>query len=507
MHYIFTLAITLLLAGTSLFANNIQVSNVVIDESSLKESFDGRGDLKGYLITFNYDLSWENSWRLDIGPSNWDGAYVHARYRANGGEWKHLGNTLSGNKTGFNSAGFSENGSLIYRDAPGGGDVNLTGVIYRGLIDDPDFDVNSDLEIRVFAVEMVWVPENDFEIGQGFYPNGQISNGFLKNNGAGGQPSAYTVRSENEIDDIGQTDELQIDVDNANAGANSGTIPAAHPKGFAGFWMMKYEVSQQQYVDFWNSLNPAERFANDPTGVTGKNSNVAQNRNGVRVDNEVMSTTFPDVAMSFVNARMMMAYLDWAGLRPMTEFEYTKASRGTLPAAMNEYAWGTNDIASSLYNFASPGTPNETFTGLSTQPGTGNAVYSGTSQIGGPGRAGIIAGSAPTPGRVQAGASYYGIMGLSGNVGELMITTGGLDGRGFQDQRGDYEIGGFLDPENPTSWPADDSFGFAIRGGGYNGLDIELRTTNRSRGAVKHENGTANVGFRGAVRAGYNSVF
>lgn len=36
----------------------------------------------------------------------------------------------------------------------------------------------------------------------------------------------------------------------------------------------------------------------------------------------------------------MYAYLNWSGLRPMTELEYEKSCRGERAAFANEMAWG-----------------------------------------------------------------------------------------------------------------------------------------------------------------------
>ena len=49
------------------------------------------------------------------------------------------------------------------------------------------------------------------------------------------------------------------------SGGNSGedvtgsvfTIPSSFPKGYAGIYCMKYEITQKQYVDFFNTLSTA----------------------------------------------------------------------------------------------------------------------------------------------------------------------------------------------------------------------------------------------------------
>ena len=60
-----------------MFANNITISNQTLTNGS---AADGYG-----FVTF--DLSWENSWRLSSGVSNWDAAWVFVKYRVGAGEW------------------------------------------------------------------------------------------------------------------------------------------------------------------------------------------------------------------------------------------------------------------------------------------------------------------------------------------------------------------------------------------------------------------------------------
>lgn len=43
---------------------------------------------------------------------------------------------------------------------------------------------------------------------------------------------------------------------NGYSGDMSGPIPAAFPKGYNAFYLMKYEISQGQLTDFFNFLDP-----------------------------------------------------------------------------------------------------------------------------------------------------------------------------------------------------------------------------------------------------------
>ena len=485
-------------------ANNVRITNVTLP-TEVNTAPGG-----GYTLDVSYDLSWDNSWRISTGPANWDGVYIFGRYRVDEGPWRFLGDVGVATPTGFNKVGPSGQGQIIYRDADGSGDVSLTGVQYLGLIPDPLFDPNAEIEVRLYATEMVWIPEGDFELGQG---GGIATNRFFYARVLAGGPAPWPVESEAAISvgvpDI-NTPRFTIAQDAQRAGMDSGTIPAAYPKGHSGFWMMRYEVSQQQYVDFFNALDETQRFYVDPTDASGKNGDAEVFRNGIsyQVGSDA-TTTLPNVAMTYVRASGMLAYLDWAGLRPMTEFEFAKAARGTRPAVEDEYAWGTTDIAVGDYTRIDAGTEDERYTtGFSSV--AGNALYGSTrGNANGPGRVGAIAASATNPSRILSGAGYYGVMDLSGNVYETAISAGSATSRAFEDVRGDYEYdvsfflggGGF-----PATWPDPSSESFAFRGGSWAGPAREQLVADRTWGLTRHTTAYSTVGFRGVVRADFDNV-
>jgi formylglycine-generating enzyme required for sulfatase activity len=174
---------------------------------------------------------------------------------------------------------------------------------------------------------------------------------------------------------------------------------------------MKYEISQGQYVDFLNTigqLQASNRFPN----VFGTN----RNRVGYNTVTTDYYTDRPDRAMNYISWSDFVAYLDWAALRPLTELEYEKACRGPLAPVPNEFAWGTISFTPGItLSGGEDGT--ETF----TDPGANmrritDAVIGGDGGAG-PVRVGIFA-TPTTNTRVAAGASYWGVLNLSDNVGE-----------------------------------------------------------------------------------------
>lgn len=50
--------------GNTVSANNVQITNVSIINN-------GPGN-----ISVKFDLSWDNSWRVNVGPANYDGVWV-----------------------------------------------------------------------------------------------------------------------------------------------------------------------------------------------------------------------------------------------------------------------------------------------------------------------------------------------------------------------------------------------------------------------------------------------
>ena len=108
-------------------------------------------------------------------------------------------------------------------------------------------------------------------------------------------------------------------------------------------------------------------------------------------------------------------------------------------------------------------------------------------------RCGIFATSAST--REQAGASYYGVMELSGNVWERPVTIGNTTGRNFDGQNGD----GVLDPTgiaNVTNWPGTDATGAGFRGGNWLDVASYVRVSDRSYAAGTYGDRAYNYGGR-----------
>ena len=470
------------------FANNIQISNIQLTGQDLNDQF----------TLIEFDVQWENSWRITVGPSNWDAAWIFVKYRQSGGEWQHASiNHVTGDAS---SDGHAQpegaiiktpedgTGIFIYRNSAGSGNVSFQGARLRWNYGIDGVNDEAIVDLKVFGIEMVYVPEGAFELGS---PGGTENGKFYKYPGTN---TVFEVTSENAIPVGASSGSLYYDVI-GNSGDQDGPVPAAYPKGFSGFYCMKYEVSQEQWVAFFNCLTDNQKTKHDITGTSGKNNDGEVAGNGISWETGQATTLNPALPLNYVSWVNTNAYADWAGLRPMTELEYVKACRGNLPAVADEFAWGNANIYTTNYTLANEKTSQELV--LNPGSGLGNAVYNETF-TGRPLRVGILAASAVNKNREESGGSYYGIMDLSGNLYERVISIGHADGRSFTGQHGDGRL--TIDGDaNVAGWLAGGAGGGYI-GGSYANGQVYIRIADRYDAATTSDLANSRVGFR-AVRS------
>ena len=268
---------------------------------------------------------------------------------------------------------------------------------------------------------------------------------------------------------------------------------AAYPTGYKAFYIMKYEISQGQYADFLNTLSSMQiknRFENN----NGKYRNtIAETAGGHRARAK-------ELACNYLSVTDGMAYADWAGLRPMTELEFEKACRGPLNYVAGEYAWGNANIASKPYTLKNEGQPDEAVATHFAAAPKGNAAH-GRSQhlIRGPLRGGIFATATST--RAEAGATYYGIMEMSGNLEEKPVTLANQAGRRFKGTHGDGALtkDGFADTSDWPGYAGSKNSGVAgagSRGGSWYTNATHLRISGRQKGGFAGAYRINTTGFR-----------
>lgn len=465
------------------WGNNIQVSNLSLTDENRLESY----------VSIKFNLTWENSWRLSSGAANWDAAWVFVKYRIGTGEWQHANLHNSGHVTGTGtpatlSVGLQDNtaafnmstnpgiGVFLYRSSASSGTFTTTDMKLRWNYGSDGINSGTNVDIKVYAIEMVYVPEGSFNVG------------------GGGGTNAFTSTTINTA--IANT----APSGTGSLGGQAGGYPTnqtppdfpSWPNGYGGFYCMKYEISQQQYTDFLNTLTQDQANARKPSGST--------NRFGIMGSSVGSYTTsFPDVACNFLSWADGAAYADWAALRPMTELEFEKAARGNIAAVNGEYAWGGTTIASSAYTLSNGGASNEGI-GSNYSTTNGNAGYATTISGGvdGPVRVGIFAANASNIARITAGASFWGIMELSGNVWERCVTLSNAQGKIYTGKHGDGQLA-TDGTANTALWPGSDAAGAGFRGGAWEEVATSLRTSDRINASVSSAAREADFGFR-AVR-------
>lgn len=443
--------------ATGLFANNIEVSNIALT---------GQNTVDNYTLV-QFDLSWENSWRISSGPSNYDGAWVFIKFKENSGNWEHgTINYVDGTAAGDGHTEASGStvqttsdgiGVFVHRNADGNGNINFTGIQLRWNYGIDNVADESIVDVQVYAIEMVYIPEGNYPLGS--TSSGSESNHFYTNTGVFGFRTTYNVSSENAIPVSSTVGDLYYDFQ----GDQLGPIPADFPKGYGAFWSMKYEISEDQWICFFNSLTETQKTAHDITDAAHKNSDLVVSRNTIAYTSGNATTSAPSRAVSYLSYEDNAAYYDWTGLRFMTELEFEKAAKGPNHI-LNMLASGGTTAYDQTYTITNDGMENANI----SNPGESitNINYSSTDP-GGPMRVGIFASSAVNTTRIETGGSYYGVMELSGNLYERCIGAGTPVNRAYTGLHGNGELLNNGD-HNVSNWPAVGSEGaISYRGGSF----------------------------------------
>jgi formylglycine-generating enzyme required for sulfatase activity len=387
-------------------------------------------------------------------------------------------------------------GIFMYRTNDGFGTFTANDVRLRWNYADNGASSGDVIEIRVLAIEMVYIPDGAFYAGD----NATSPNAFREKSTGDNDP--WYISSEAAIATTAATTGNYYYPGGLGGDAADSvfTIPAAFPKGYGPFYMMKGEISQGQYIAFFNTLTSTQKAERDITGnhnsFRGKNTDSISMRNNISWTGSGEATlnggTHSGVAMNFMSWADLTALLDWSGLRPMSELEYEKSGRGSrgptspIAAVSGEYAWG-NSTATGATSITNDGSSSERGqVGSNITCGNGAAVQ-------GPLRVGNFAMGVTS--RVASGAGFYGVMELSGNLYEIAVTVGSSTGRAFE---GRYHGDGVLASgggHNVTSWPG--SGGFGLRGASWNYACTASYLSSRVFGAASFPNREDYIGGRG----------
>ena len=495
------LSIALILLATSFaYANNLQLSNLnVVSTNTAAQT-----------MTFSFDLSQENSWRT---TNNYDAIWIFMKYSTDGGvTWNHA--TMAGN--GINPAGFvaadhfqmdvpsDQRGLFFHRSDFGTGTISVTNAQfvwdYRQDGLSTAVAASANTIHKVFGIEMVYIPTGSFYVGDG----NSSADFHLKTGSAENNP--WYIQSENAISTANVASGGYYYVGTGASGENNSgdsfLIQSSFPKGYHDFYLMKYELTEGQWVSFFNTLSNAAKMNHDVTSVNlgGKNSQGIVHRNTIGWDSSNPSskatTLRPSRAMSYISWPDVAAYAAWAGLRPMTELEYEKAARGKdIAPIADEYVWG-NTLATAVSSAdITPASGDENGTEV-IQNGSANLSRNSLGFTTGDGRSGGMADNQSGPlrggifaatsnNRINSGAGFYGNMELSGNLAEPVVTIGRAQGRQFLGTHGSGQLTttvGYEGFAQNTDWPGIDPLnanrgvrytaGIGYRGGDFSSSNI-----------------------------------
>jgi formylglycine-generating enzyme required for sulfatase activity len=507
--HIVTLLIALLGCSVISYANNIVVSGISLTTRNTSTQ----------TVRVNFNLSWDNSWRTTSAPFNWDAAWVFVKYKVGAtGEWKHATLATTGHTipSGAASTQNDATGIFVYRNATGTGTFSPTGIQLQWNYGSDGVSNEAKIFVRVFAIEMVYHPPGGFQAGSGAINNGEFrrANDVTATAPAstftitGTNPTLQGNNSASSPTNLGAYNNTSTDL----SGTGTATLASGFPTGFNSFYAMKYEISQQQYVDFLNTLTYTQQAArtiaeSPPNSAAGTGALIQPNanRNGIDIQTPGTASTVPAVyacnldgdgnyneaddgqkiACNYLSWDDVAAFLDWAALRPLTELEYEKAARGTNTPVANEFAWG-NTTANAVAGLSNAGLTNEL---AST---TSNIAYNNTFTSG-PIRVGMFATNGSD--RANSGAGYYGAMELSGNLWERCITAGNSTGRNFNGAHGNGTLttGGAADA---SGWPA--AGGAGLKGGGWQSNSLNTSISGRQAASNGDNTRQSDYGGRGA---------
>jgi formylglycine-generating enzyme required for sulfatase activity len=435
---VLTLLFSCLFCVSNSSANDLQISDVNISSP----------DATAKTINVTMSLSWKNSWK---NFSSYDAVWVFVKYsKDSGATWSHATLDVEGtNPSGFSAGAGTgveivvpsdKKGCFVQRSSVGAGVVEVTDVVLVWDWNADGLTEEDSARVKVFGIEMVHISEGNFYLGDGDGAT-ESSTAFHLADGSSAVQIISGLTNDIKVN-AGGSDDAQLTgagIGLSGSGIdfnNDGTIDnLSFPVGYNEFYAMKYEITEGQWIDFFNMLSTSEKANHDITGTSGKNTDVTLNRNTVSWSGVGSATTNrADRACGYLSWMDVCAYADWAALRPISETEFEKISRGPNSAQVGSFPWGTTSItAATTVSGDENGT--ETITNTAANSCYGNQTFSGGDGNKGPVRAGIFANSEST--RSKAGAGFYGVMELGGNLSEPCVSLGHAAGRNFQGSHGD----------------------------------------------------------------------
>ena len=347
------------------FANNMLVQNVSTTGNNAGAQ----------TIQVQFDISWDNSWRDDI---NWDAAWIFMKFKDANGLWQHC----KLNQTGFTNGSGTANtvqvtadkvGSWLYRSAQGAGTFNTTGIQLQWNYGLSGLTDVTGLEVRVFAVEMVYVPEGEFNCAKRYHIGGGYWGDEYPFNAPGWNfPVVNTRLSPAITTSITFRIKGDVGIDTNNDGIIDNET---YPTGYRAFYAYKFELSEQQFADFFNTLTSIQQTE---LGIAGSE---------ITINNGSYYSSSPNKACGNSSTIQLLSLADWSGLRPMSILEFNKLTYGPFKPIENGINAGIESVS----------------------------LYTGSYRTGALGDVGLVYGK-----------SFYGIMDVIGNAIEPVVQPNGF---------------------------------------------------------------------------------
>jgi formylglycine-generating enzyme required for sulfatase activity len=479
------------IAGFLLFTFNLKANDLQILEVTLNNL-----DTVNHTAHISVRLAWQNYWNEDNTGGNHDAIWLFVKYSVDFDDWKHA--TLSNNESDFSAtAGIVEtvsDGKGIFLMASAGD----TSVYITSTVDllwkygtDYVSDTAENVRVSAFGVEMVYIPEGGFTVGDSdnIYGGGSvytfIDSTYTNPVLIGDTPAILRQYGSdpNAGDEILEEGIMVSGSGGIDTNGDGEIDNSFYPTGYNGFYIMKYEISQGQYAAFLNHITANQAF------YRYREENYGQMRYSITGSYPEFYAEYPEVACNFLSWRDGSAYADWAGLRPMTELEFEKACRGPAAEQSNVYPWGSGEESWPVYGYdyqlEAFGTEYEQISNAIEEAPNLNFTqvmfWNNDTLVEGPLRCGIFAKSAVHKNMMETGATYYGVMDMLGNLTETCITIGTSQGRAFTGLNGDGYLG-LHGEANTTGWPLwinNDMYGYGYRGGHFLSWDEAMAISYR----------------------------
>jgi hypothetical protein len=289
------------------------------------------GNIPGQSIQVQFDLDWGNTWRDDI---NWDAVWVFMKYKDANGVWQHAKVSPSGHINGLGTPCLIEPtadqmGAFVRLAQAGAGNFSSEGMQLQWNYGADGLASVSGLEVRVYAIEMVYTPQGDYSMSLGAAAPGNkipVINSRLS-----------PVLSADGDTSVRIKGDAGVDLD-----ANGTVENTTYPTGYYPFYVFKYEMSEQQYADFLNCLSPAQRTT---LGVAGSTITQTGGQYFASMPNDVCTMNNDTTNRA---PKRILAYADWSGLRPFSYLEYQKALNGSKASNPNGQMFGVKNLGGSL---------------------------------------------------------------------------------------------------------------------------------------------------------------